>query len=154
MVPQDYTHTGRYRGASKPRRSKHAVNKKAVERALIRLTEYDVPEPPIVISDSSLSSDHLPPPLGAETRRRLTRSQSLALEVAPGKKGGSISRELPLEKEFVPYTDNIAYEYYDDPNEICDRLRLLVMSKASGNTNHDQEINSIIEELREAYIIG
>lgn len=58
-----------------------------------------------------------------------------------------------LEKEFIPYTENIAYEYYDDPNEICERLRLLVMSKASGNSNHNQEINSIIEELREADII-
>lgn len=58
-----------------------------------------------------------------------------------------------LEKEFIPYTNNIAYEYYDDPNEICDRLRLLLSSKAAGNSNHDQEINSIIEELRESNII-
>lgn len=59
-----------------------------------------------------------------------------------------------LERDFLPYTSNIAYEYYDDPNEICDRLRLLLMSKQSGNTNHFQEINTILEELREAKIIG
>lgn len=58
-----------------------------------------------------------------------------------------------LENEFIPYTENIAYEYYDDPNELCDRLKLLVSSKQAGNTNHDQEINSIIEELRESDII-
>lgn len=58
-----------------------------------------------------------------------------------------------LEKFFIPYNENIVYEYYDDPNELCDRLKLLVSSKAAGNTNHDQEINSIIEELRENNII-
>lgn len=58
-----------------------------------------------------------------------------------------------LEKAFIPYTNNIAYEYYDDANELCDRLYLLISSKTAGNTNHDQEINSIIEELRESDII-
>lgn len=58
-----------------------------------------------------------------------------------------------LEKPFIPYNQNIVYEYYDDPNELCDRLRLLLASKSAGNSNHDQEINSIIEELRERGII-
>lgn len=57
----------------------------------------------------------------------------------------------PLESNFVPYTRNsrIVYEYFDDPNELCERLRLLTASRAAGNTNHAQEINSIVEELRE-----
>lgn len=58
-----------------------------------------------------------------------------------------------LEENFIPYTQNIAYEYYDDPNELVDRLRLLVASKSSGNSNHAQEINSILEELRERKLI-
>lgn len=58
-----------------------------------------------------------------------------------------------LEKEFIPYNSNIVYEYYDDPNELCDRLRLLIASKQAGNSNHDQEINSILEELRDNNII-
>lgn len=58
-----------------------------------------------------------------------------------------------LEKTFIPYTENIVYEYYDDPNELVERLMLLVSSKSAGNTNHDQEINSIVEELRERSII-
>lgn len=58
-----------------------------------------------------------------------------------------------LEKKFIPYTENIVYEYYDDPNELCERLKLLVSSKGAGNSNHDQEINSIVEELRERHII-
>lgn len=50
-----------------------------------------------------------------------------------------------------PYKTN--YLYWDDPNELVDRLRLLVASQAAGHTNHNNEIVSIIEELREANII-
>ena len=45
------------------------------------------------------------------------------------------------------------YKYWDDPNELVDRLRLLVASQAAGHTGHNNEIISIIEELREAKII-
>lgn len=41
----------------------------------------------------------------------------------------------------------------DNPNEICERLKLLVSSKTAGNSNHNQEINSILEELRERHLI-
>lgn len=56
-----------------------------------------------------------------------------------------------IQPDFIPYTvdDHIKYEYFDDPNELCERLRLLTASRAAGNTNHAQEINSILEELRE-----
>lgn len=56
-----------------------------------------------------------------------------------------------IDFNFIPYNVNnhIIYEYFDDPNELCDRLRLLVSSRMAGNTNHMQEINSIVEELRE-----
>lgn len=58
-----------------------------------------------------------------------------------------------IEADFIPYNENVVYEFYDDPNEICERLRLLVASRAAGNSNHSQEINSIISELREAGVI-
>lgn len=45
------------------------------------------------------------------------------------------------------------YLYWDDPNELVDRLRLLIASQAAGHNNHNNEIVSIIEELREANII-
>lgn len=56
-----------------------------------------------------------------------------------------------LNFDFIPYNvkNRIIYEYFDDPNELCDRLRLLFSSRMAGNSNHMQEINSIIEELRE-----
>lgn len=45
------------------------------------------------------------------------------------------------------------YVYWDDPNELVNRLRLLLASQAAGNSSHGNEIMSIIEELREAQII-
>lgn len=45
------------------------------------------------------------------------------------------------------------YVYWDDPNELVNRLRLLLASRAAGNSSHGNEIMSIIEELREAQII-
>lgn len=56
-----------------------------------------------------------------------------------------------IDFNFIPYDvkNHIVYEYFDDPNKLCDRLRLLVSSRNAGNTNHLQEINSIMDELRE-----
>lgn len=39
--------------------------------------------------------------------------------------------------------------YYDDPNEIVERLRILLASEAAGHSGHMNEINAIIEELKE-----
>lgn len=62
------------------------------------------------------------------------------------KQGGS----LKILKKYRPNTD---FVYWDDPNELIERLKILVASKNAGNTNHDNEIISIIEELKEAGII-
>lgn len=45
------------------------------------------------------------------------------------------------------------YKYWDSPDELVDRLRLLYASSSAGNGTHQNEIISIIEELREAEII-
>lgn len=60
-----------------------------------------------------------------------------------------------IETDFIPYrrNANIIYEYFDNPNELCARLRLLVSSQLAGNTNHSQEINSIVQEIRELGLI-
>lgn len=50
--------------------------------------------------------------------------------------------------------NEIDYVHWDDPNELVDRLRLLLASQSAGHTGHINEINSIIEELKEAYIIA
>lgn len=45
------------------------------------------------------------------------------------------------------------YRYWDDPNELVNRLRLLNASTSAGHTSHQNEIIEIIDELREAHII-
>jgi len=49
--------------------------------------------------------------------------------------------------------NRIDYVHWDDPNELVDRLRLLDASRRAGNNAHDNEILSIIEELRETGLI-
>ena len=43
----------------------------------------------------------------------------------------------------------IEYIYWDDPNELVNRLKLLDAERIAGNNNHDNEIKNILEELRE-----
>lgn len=57
---------------------------------------------------------------------------------------------LPLLKK---WKKNVDYIYWDDPNELVDRLKLLIASRDAGNTGLDNEIISIIEELRESDLI-
>lgn len=45
------------------------------------------------------------------------------------------------------------YQYFDNYNELVERLKLLVASQVAGNTSHNNEILSILEELREGKII-
>lgn len=40
-----------------------------------------------------------------------------------------------------------------DPNKLVDRLRFLIVSKSNGDSSHENEINSTIDELRKAKII-
>lgn len=44
--------------------------------------------------------------------------------------------------------------YWDDPNELVDRLRLLHASQQAGNNNVNNEIISIESELQEAGYIA
>lgn len=48
----------------------------------------------------------------------------------------------------------IEYVYWDNINELVDRLKLLVASKEAGNNSLDNEIIAIINELKEANIIS
>lgn len=104
--------------------------------------------------------------IGSDAEKRYLGRIALQLSRSSGKgmkrqkpkkqkrKKTSIGKSRTVERDFIPYSENIVYEYYDDPNELCERLNLLVASQKAGNTNHDQEINSIIEELRERSIIN
>ena len=49
--------------------------------------------------------------------------------------------------------NKIDYIHWDDPNELVDRLRLLEALRQAGHNVNNNEILSIIEELREAGLI-
>lgn len=77
------------------------------------------------------------------------RSPSPPLKKGKKRGAGMISPDV------MRYNKNkhVSYTYWNDPNELVDRLRLLIASQSAGHTGHTNEIASIIEELREADII-
>lgn len=58
---------------------------------------------------------------------------------------------IPLLKKVKKDTD---YVYWDDPNELVERLKLLLGSRTAGNTGVDNEIIAIIAELKEGGIVN
>lgn len=67
-----------------------------------------------------------------------------------GKKGDGIQTDYMIVNK-----SNKAAEltYWDDPNELVERLQLLISSQSAGHNAHNNEIISIIDELREANLI-
>ncbi|KAL7295119.1 hypothetical protein TKK_0011586 [Trichogramma kaykai] len=88
---------------------------------------------------------------GHSSTGELRRSNSTKLNdiILPmfHKRGGSLL--LPRFK-VARVNSHKDYVHWDDPNELVDRLRLLIAETSAGNNNHTNEINSIVEELREA----
>lgn len=56
-------------------------------------------------------------------------------------------------KQFKVKNASNSFTYWNDPNELVERLRLIVASTSAGHTGHHNEISSIIEELREAKVV-
>lgn len=68
-------------------------------------------------------------------------------KLSPTSGGGNASGELSMKLQ----KNNLVY--WNEPNELVDRLRLLLASKSAGNTGVSNEIISIFEELHEAGLI-
>lgn len=68
-----------------------------------------------------------------------------------GSSGSGIPWHAPWKK--VNTYNGIDYKFWDDADELVDRLRLLIGSSNTGNTSHHNEIQEIITELKEADII-
>jgi len=74
------------------------------------------------------------------------------------KKGGTkystiISKLFPSGGELSMKLQKNNLVYWDNPNELVDRLRLLLASKAAGNTGVSNEKVSIFNELHDAGLI-
>lgn len=81
--------------------------------------------------------------------RKSQRSYKYKNIISPILKSGA-----GIDTDFMTVSSNkIDYTYWDNANELVERLRLLVSSASAGHTGHNNEIISIIEELREANII-
>lgn len=85
-----------------------------------------------------------------ETEEREFTGATVSKKKQGKKKGGAL---MPMDSMRYSDSANISYSYWNDPNELVDRLRLLIASKTAGHSGHTNEIMSIIEELREAGII-
>ncbi|KYQ47212.1 hypothetical protein ALC60_13769 [Trachymyrmex zeteki] len=71
-----------------------------------------------------------------------------------GKKVGTdINKRSDIPRTMTLNYNNIDYIRWNDPNEFVDHLRLLEASRQAGHNGHDNEIPSIIEELREAGLV-
>lgn len=75
------------------------------------------------------------------------------IEKFAGKRGGGCMKKPQMSYKTVNKMGKFNYTYWDDPNELVDRLRILMSSKSVGHTGHENEMISIVEELREAKII-
>lgn len=76
---------------------------------------------------------------------RKSNSRKYTEFIAPMfKEGGSLPRYKIANKDTL-----VDYKYWDDPNELVDRLRLLIAERDAGNSSHNNEILAVIEELRE-----
>lgn len=102
---------------------------------------------PLVQKDSSSSSSSKTPSKTGTSRHPSSVTPSKSKKSPKGK-------GLLLLDEYKVNTDKpVEYVYWNDVNELCDRLRLLYASKRAGNNAHDNEIASILEELKEEGII-
>lgn len=83
--------------------------------------------------------------MGGNSKKYQSVIKPLADRPGGDKTGGGLLRYEPSVR--------VRYRFFDDPNEICDRLRLLVGERRAGNDGVNGEILSIVEELRELGVI-
>lgn len=92
---------------------------------------------------------------------RIREDNSPSSSVSSQEVGSSQSSEYSTEQLFhtgegllMRLNENIIdYRYWNDPNDLVVRLRLLIASKQAGNTDHDNEIIAILQELKSVRII-
>lgn len=92
-----------------------------------------------ITSNKGFKYMHIIKPLFKFTENKTTSAK----RVSKGK-GIEILKKVKNDTDFI---------YWDDPNELVERLQLLFASRDAGNTGVDNEIIAIIEELYEAGVV-
>ena len=105
-----------------------------------------------VATGTGISFNHRP----KEAKRKMKKTKieknnnmSSTIALNPMTTYADIVKDATGEEGITLTDDKPNLQYWNDPNELVDRLRILHASKNTGNTAHDGEINSIIEELLE-----
>lgn len=96
-------------------------------------------------------SNIIKPALEASSPIPLSSRVVSAASVASSLKGSSYNDVW--DKRIYNSSRNMAYRYWNHPSELIERLKLLYASYQAGHTNHHNEIQDIIEELKEEKII-
>lgn len=92
--------------------------------------------------------------LNTNAHRRLYQSNKQIAGNRSGKYKNIIAPITQGNGLFMEVNNNkIDHVYWDDPNELVERLRLILAETKAGHTGHTNDIISIIEELKEAKII-
>lgn len=154
ISPEDYDADGNFVGLATKRRK--VERKKVIPSVIISPEDYDIDGRSTRIATKRRKIEIPIDKLSSLKKQFVAKLQKNAANERRSNRIVKVNRIKSgkcLENKFIPYSENIVYEYYDNVNELCDRLRLLVSSKAAGNSNHDQEINSILQEMRERHII-
>lgn len=118
--------------------------KKTPNREIV--TAEDIDNYGMLLTDTNAHRKHYK--VDKPIRTNSNKYKNIIMDILSSRKiGKALPRYMIIPKKHIDYI------YWDDPNELVDRLRLLLASEAAGNTSHNNEIMSIIEELREAQII-
>jgi hypothetical protein len=92
-------------------------------------------------------------PYVRQPRNRIEKSGEGLPNYRPRNRIEKFVKGLPKYKIARQEGRQVEYVHWDDPNELVDRLRLVIASRAAGHTGHSNEILSIMQELREAGVI-
>jgi len=109
------------------------------------VTEADKPAYKTILLDTNAHKYHHRP--SGEVRVNNTPKFAIVSQLI-GYKGIGLASPMLVKPNYKPECI-----YWDDPNELVERLRLLTASYQAGNTARSNEIMSILEELREANYI-
>ena len=79
--------------------------------------------------------------------------KNIIVPLVSSKKIETGNKRVDLSRTVTLNNNKIDYIHWDDPNKIVDCLQLLEISRQAWHNGHDNEILSIIEELRKAGLI-
>jgi hypothetical protein len=129
----------------------HLIKKGIIKTSSISTTSQFRPRASSVVSNTSTSFVR-PRASSIATTSGVASASAVASSLKPTTRSQTKRKKVGAALKNLN-SKNVEYVYFDDPNELVERLKLLLSSQMAGHNGHNNEIISIIEELREAKII-